>query len=186
MENIIESKINLTVNNYRTAKIELRNDGDLLNHFASLIFTHYENEIPVERIKGIRKYIKSNTTRMSAFRGDVLYLISILIASLDKKIEEELIQNMLEYMNLLEEIFLEGPHLALTAYVLARYGRDKNKEDIMYRLEILKYQRTLIDELLDCDRLLYGKGEELKDYNNILENINNEILDLMIIMKEGI
>lgn len=63
---------------------------------------------------------------------------------------------------------------------------DINKEDIMYRLEILKYQRTLIDELLDYDRLLYGKGEELKEYNQILDNINNEILDLMIIMKEGV
>lgn len=62
----------------------------------------------------------------------------------------------------------------------------KDNENLMYRLEILKYQRMLIDELLDNDRLLYGKGEELSDYNKIRDNINNEILDLMIIMKVGV
>lgn len=192
MENIIESKINLTVNNYRTAKIELRNDGDLLNHFASLIFTHYENEIPVERIKGIRKYIKSNTTRMSAFRGDVLYLISILIASLDKMIEEELIQNMLEYMNLLEEIFLEGPHLALTAYVLARYGRDKNKEDIIEKISKVYYilKEKYCDITQDDDYLICAlwalNDIQPEVINDFIENVFEHITDANIRGKNGV
>lgn len=63
---------------------------------------------------------------------------------------------------------------------------NENDEKLMCRLEILKYQRTLIDELLDSDRLLYGKGEELTDYNTIRDKLNDEILDLMIIMKEGV
>lgn len=62
----------------------------------------------------------------------------------------------------------------------------ENNEKLMCRLEILRYQRTLIDELLDSDRLLYGKGEELTDYNTIRDKLNDEILDLMIIMKEGV
>lgn len=65
-------------------------------------------------------------------------------------------------------------------------GVNKDNEKLMCRLEILKYQRTLIDELLDSDRLLYGKGEELTDYNEIRDKLNDEILDLMIIMKEGV
>ena len=65
-------------------------------------------------------------------------------------------------------------------------GVNENNEKLMHRLEILKYQRTLIDELLDSDRLLYGKGEELTDYNTIRDKLNDEILDLMIIMKEGV
>lgn len=65
-------------------------------------------------------------------------------------------------------------------------GVNKDNEKLMCRLEILRYQRTLIDELLDSDRLLYGKGEELTDYNTIRDKLNDEILDLMIIMKEGV
>lgn len=65
-------------------------------------------------------------------------------------------------------------------------GVNKDNEKLMCRLEILRYQRTLIDELLDSDRLLYGKGEELTDYITIRDKLNDEILDLMIIMKEGV
>ena len=65
-------------------------------------------------------------------------------------------------------------------------GVNEDNEKLMCRLEILRYQRTLIDELLDSDRLLYGKGEELTDYNTIRDKLNDEILDLMIIMKEGV
>ena len=84
MDKFLVDRIQMTVENYRLAKEELRNDGDIINHFASLVFSHYEKEIPVERIKEIRKYIKAATPRLSIFRGDVLYLISILIASLEE------------------------------------------------------------------------------------------------------
>ena len=63
---------------------------------------------------------------------------------------------------------------------------NENNKDIMYRLEILRYQRTLLEELIDNDRLLYGKGEVLQEYTKLLDNLNNEILDLMLIMKEGV
>ena len=46
MEKLLKDRINLTIENYRNAKEDLRNDGDLINHFASLVFTHYEKEIP--------------------------------------------------------------------------------------------------------------------------------------------
>ena len=39
MEKLLKDRINLTIENYRNAKEDLRNDGDLINHFASLVFT---------------------------------------------------------------------------------------------------------------------------------------------------
>lgn len=192
MESFILNRINLTVDNYKIARTELRNDGDLLNHFASLVFSHYETEIPVERIKEIRKYIKSSTPRMSIFRGDVLYLISILIASVDKSIEEELIKNMFEYMNILEERFLEGNHLALTAYVLARYGRDKDKEEIVrktvevyYVLKEKYYSITHDDDYLVC--ALWALNDiEPEVVNDFIDNVFEHIADANIRSNNGI
>ncbi|MBC5629370.1 DUF4003 family protein [Clostridium sp. NSJ-6] len=192
MESFILNRVNLTVDNYKFARMELRNDGDLLNHFASLVFSHYESEIPVERVREIRKYIKATTPRMSIFRGDILYLISILIASLDKNIEEELIQSMFEYMNLLEEHFLEGAHLALTAYVLARYGRDRDKEEIVkktvevyYVLKEKYYNITQDDDYLVC--ALWALNDiEAEVINDFVDNVFEHIADANIRSKNGI
>ena len=92
MDKFLVDRIQMTVENYRLAKEELRNDGDIINHFASLVFSHYEKEIPVERVKDIRKKIKSDTTIMSPFRGDTLNILSLLIATVDNEKEEELIE----------------------------------------------------------------------------------------------
>ena len=87
MDKFLVDRIQMTVDNYRLAKEELRNDGDIINHFAALVFSHYEKEIPVERIKEIRKNIKSATTMMSPFRGDTLNILSLLIATVDNEQE---------------------------------------------------------------------------------------------------
>ena len=61
MEKFLVDRIDRTVDNYRLAKEYLKNDGDILNHFASLVFSHYEKEIPIDRIKEIRKEIKADS-----------------------------------------------------------------------------------------------------------------------------
>ena len=58
MDKFLADRIQLTVDNYRLVKEELRNDGDIINHFASLIFSHYEREIPIYRVKEIKKKYK--------------------------------------------------------------------------------------------------------------------------------
>lgn len=192
MEKFLLNRVNLTVENYKRARMELRNDGDLLNHFASLVFSHYESDIPFERVKEIRKYIKATTPRMSIFRGDVLYLISILIASLDKDIEQELIQSMYEYMSILEQRFVEGPHLALTAYVLARYGRDRNKEEVAEKIRevyyVLKekyYSITQDDDYLVC-ALWVLNDVDPEVINDFVDNVFDHIADANIRSKNGI
>ena len=192
MEKNLWDRINLTIENYKMARVELRNDGDILNHFESLIFAHYEKEIPVERVREIRRNIKSGTTRMSIFRGDVLYLISLLIASTDKQFEEEIIKNMYEYMAVLEENFIESPHLALTAYVLARYGRDKKKEEIVDKIKelyyVLKekyYSITHDDDYWVC-ALWALNNIEPEVVNDFIDNVFDHIADSSIRSKNGI
>ncbi|MGL5352253.1 MAG: DUF4003 family protein, partial [Clostridium sp.] len=118
MENFLQERIELTVENYKESRENLRNDGDLLNHYSSLVYAHYEKEIPFNRIREIRKYIKATSSRISPFRGDMLYVLSILIA-LDNVDEKVIMEEIYETMNLLiDKGFNECDHLALTAYVI--------------------------------------------------------------------
>ena len=136
MDKFLVDRIQMTVDNYRLAKEELRNDGDIINHFAALVFSHYEKEIPVERIKEIRKNIKSATTMMSPFREDTLNILSLLIATVDN--EQELIDDKYETMDMLEEEgFLTGSYIALTALTKRKYCKYEDKKEIIKRIKEL-------------------------------------------------
>ena len=127
MEKLLNDRVYLTIDNYRSSKVELRNDGDLINHFASLIYAHYKREIPFEKVKEIRKYIKSTSSRMSSFRGEILYILSLLLA-LDDDFDYKFIEEIYATMDLLkDEGFKDCGYLALTAFVIARYGKNKDK-----------------------------------------------------------
>lgn len=184
MDKFLVDRIQMTVDNYRLAKEELRNDGDIINHFASLVFSHYEKEIPVERIKEIRKNIKSATTIMSPFRGDTLNILSLLIATVDNEKEEELIEDMYETMEILEEEgFLSGSYLALTAFTISKYCRYKEKKDIIKNIKELyiilkeKYNNiTNEDDYLLCTLWVINniQADTVDDFiENIFEHISN-------------
>lgn len=193
MNKFLMDRIELTIDNYRMAREYLRNDGDLLNHFASLVFSHYEKDIPIQRVKDIRKHIKATTPRMSLFRGDVLYMISLLIASTDEETEGELIENMYETLEILEEEGFEScSHLALTAYVIARYGKNKNIRDIVIKTkedyQILKekyYNITQEDDYLVC-ALWAINNIEVEVVNDFVENVFEHVADSNIRSKNGI
>ena len=177
MEKFLVDRIDRTVDNYRLAKEYLKNDGDILNHFASLVFSHYEKEIPIDRIKEIRKEIKAATPRMSPFRGDILYIISLLIATTDKEIQQEIIENMFSAMEKLEENgFRPCSHLVLTAYVIGRYGSARKQDEIVYKLKesyiLLKEKYNNItneDDYLLC-ALWSINNIEMKVVNDFIEN----------------
>ena len=183
----------MTVENYRLAKEELRNDGDIINHFASLVFSHYEKEIPVERVKDIRKKIKSDTTIMSPFRGDTLNILSLLIATVDNEKEEELIEDMYEIIeNLEEEGFSSGSYLALTAFTISKYCRGKEKNDIISKIKelyiILKEKYSNItndDDYLLCT-LWVINNIQADTVDDFIENIFDHIADSHIRSKNGV
>ena len=193
MDKFLVDRIQMTIDNYRIAKEELRNDGDVINHFASLVFSHYEKEIPVERIKEIRKNIKSATTIMSPFRGDTLNILSLLIAIVDNEKEEELIEDMYETMEILEEEgFLSGSYLALTAFTISKYCRYKEKRDIIEKVKELyiiikeKYNDiTNEDDYLLCT-LLVINNVQADTVDDFIENIFEHIASSNIRSKNGV
>lgn len=193
MDRFLVDRIKTTIDNYRIAKEELRNDGDVINHFASLIFSHYEKEIPFERIKEIRKNIKSATTILSPFRGDTLNIISLLIATVDNEKEEKLIEDMYETMEILEEEgFLSGSYLALTAFTISKYCKYKEKRDIIKKVKelyiILKEKYNDItneDDYLLCT-LLVINNVQLDTVDDFIENIFEHIATSNIRSKNGV
>lgn len=193
MEKNLVNRIEMTVDNYRIAKEYLRNDGDILNHFASLVFTHYEKEIPVERVKEIRKYIKSTTTRMSAFRGDTLYMLSLLIATIDQENQINLIEDIYESMKLLEEQgFDVGSYLVLTAYVISRYNKLRSKREIVTKIKeiyiILKEKYSNItneDDYLLC-ALWVINNVQADTVDDFIENVFEHIANSNIRSKNGV
>lgn len=193
MDRFLVDRIKTTIDNYRIAKEELRNDGDVINHFASLIFSHYEKEIPFERIKEIRKNIKSATTILSPFRGDTLNIISLLIATVDNEKEEKLIEDMYETMEILEEEgFLSGSYLALTAFTISKYCKYKEKRDIIKKVKelyiILKEKYNDItneDDYLLCT-LLVINNVQLGTVDDFIENIFEHIATSNIRSKNGV
>ena len=193
MEKFLVDRIDRTVDNYRLAKEYLKNDGDILNHFASLVFSHYEKEIPIDRIKEIRKEIKAATPRMSPFRGDILYIISLLIATTDKEIQQEIIENMFSAMEKLEENgFRPCSHLVLTAYVIGRYGSARKQDEIVYKLKesyiLLKEKYNNItneDDYLLC-ALWSINNIEMKVVNDFIENVYDHVADYNVRTKNGV
>ena len=193
MEKFLVDRIDRTVDNYRLAKEYLKNDGDILNHFASLVFSHYEREIPIDRIKEIRKEIKAVTPRMSPFRGDILYIISLLIATTDKDMQQEIIENMFSAMEKLEENgFRPCSHLVLTAYVIGRYGNPRKQDDIVYKLKesyiLLKEKYNNItneDDYLLC-ALWSINNIEVEVVNDFIENVYDHVADYNIRTKNGV
>ena len=193
MEKFLVDRIDRTVDNYRLAKEYLKNDGDILNHFASLVFSHYEREIPIDRIKEIRKEIKAVTPRMSPFRGDILYIISLLIATTDKDMQQEIIENMFSAMEKLDENgFRPCSHLVLTAYVIGRYGNPRKQDDIVYKLKesyiLLKEKYNNItneDDYLLC-ALWSINNIEVEVVNDFIENVYDHVADYNIRTKNGV
>ena len=192
MEKLLEDRIYKTIENYRNAKVNLRNDGDLINHFASLIFAHYDKKIPFDKVKEIRKYIKASSSRVSPFRGDMLYILSLLI-SLEDGDEKELISDIYEIEEILkDEGFNECDYLVLTSFVIAKYGKDKDKHNVAKKMKsvfiLLKekyYNITGEDDYLVC--ALWALNDiDINTIDEFIETIYNYMANLNIKSKNGI
>lgn len=191
MDNFLDRTINLTIKNYREAKFELRNDGDLINHFSSLLFTHKNTSIPFEKVRSIRKYIKATTSRISPFRGEFLYILSLLIAK--EEDEKEIIENMYLNMELLKDNgFKEGEDLALSAYVLAKYHKSGDINNVIYRMkEVFNLLKRKYENITNEDdyliSALWALNEiDIESIEEFIENIFNEMKDINIKSKNSI
>lgn len=189
----IKSICDTIIENYRYSKQELRFDGDYINHFAALINGYNLNKIPVQAVKDIRRYIKIKTSNMSPFRGDMLYILSFLIASNSGINIYEFTDNILEtFENLVNEGFEECEDLVLASYAITKYIKKDERKIIVEKMRYIfltiknKYGNlTKQDDYLLCS-LLAINNIELYSVTEKMDSIFNYLNDLNLCSKNGI
>lgn len=192
MNKEIKEICDITIKNYRYAVQNLRYDGDYINHFSALINGYHKNEIPVNKVKEIRTFIKKSTSKMSVFRGNILYILSFLIAN-DKEENFEITNSVLEIFNLLvEEGFKECEHLVLASYSIVKYCDNEKRYIIIKRMKNIfniikqKYGNlTKEDDYLLCS-LLAINGAKFDCMTEYMEFIFNYIKDLKLFSNNGV
>ncbi|WP_294373140.1 DUF4003 family protein [uncultured Clostridium sp.] len=192
MEKIIKEICDTTVKNYRYAVRNLRYDGDYINHFSALLNGYHGKSIPYDEVKKIRVYIKNNTSKMSVFRGDILYILSFLISQSDTD-NEKMSDEILEVFEMFtKERFSECEHLVLAAFSVVRYVEKDNRELIIKRtrhiFNIMKQKYgnlTKEDDYLLCT-LLAIKGLKFDCMTEYMEFIFNYMHDLKLFSDNGV
>lgn len=198
MENKIKSICDKTVYNYRISKEELRYDGDYINHFAAIIYGGREEEIPIKKVKEIRSCVKKETSRISAFRGDILYIVSFLIALEDNV--EKFVSEMLDvYEKLIELDFRDSQYLVLASYSMVKYVEQEHRFSKIVKMREIygvirrKYKNvTNHEDYLECALLAINETEEdfivtfmeemFEEYKNIENLSKNSIQALSMTM----
>ena len=117
MKEILKNLCDSTINNYRKMIEEFRFDGEYVNQFASLFYSNIGEDFKIQAVKEIRKYFIKNTSRMSYFRGDVLYILSFLI-SIESNRAEFIEKTIDIYEKLKEEGFTESSYSTLASYII--------------------------------------------------------------------
>lgn len=178
---------NSVMDTYKIVKDGLRFDGEYINHFSSIIFGGEGKEINIEEIKKIRKYMKKMTSQLSNFRGDTLYMISILIS---KEENPKLFADKLIDINEnLQNIgFKDSPGLILASYAICKHGinglEDKifNNTKLIYDL-LRKEFKDITDEndYLICALLgikCAKENEDARETGEFVEYMFNYLLSL--------
>ncbi|PRR83954.1 DUF4003 family protein [Clostridium vincentii] len=194
MEITTKKICDLTIKNYRKVREELRYDGDYINHLAALIYAGAKREVPCGQVKLIRSSIKEKTSRMSSFRGDILYVVSFLIA-LEDDVKGFISKILSSYNDLLEIGFKESKYLVLTCYTLVKHSKEKElfsnmvmMKDI-YEIIKSKYRNVTNDEdYLECallsingikkERIIEHMDNLFRDYSEIENLSKNSIQSL--------
>lgn len=182
MRELVKNLCNSIINNYRKSREDFRFDGEYVNHFASLYYSNIGKEFNIQAVKEIRKYFINNTSRMSCFRGDILYLVSFLISNQTGR--EEFIKDTIKVYEELKEVgFEESNYLVLASYIIVKYSeRDRIElvEKNMYKLFTAmkeKFPDITGDEDYIASSMLaiegVGEKEVLCSIDRILKHFNN-------------
>ncbi|MGL5417183.1 MAG: DUF4003 family protein [Clostridium sp.] len=178
---------NNVIDNYKEIRDELRFDGEYINHFTSLVFGGVNKKPDIEKIKKIRKEIKKETSQLSSFRGDILYILSILISKEENyKVFSE---NLIKINEDMQDIgFKESDCLALASYAICKHGQKEDYHKIYNNTKLIydllrKEFKDITDEndYLICALLgikCAKENEDIKETGEFVEYMFNYLLNL--------
>ena len=190
MKKKIKKMCDLTVYNYRKLTDEFRFDGEYINHFAAIICSNCKMKLPNEKIKMVRRYFKDNTSRVSCFRGDILYILSFLIVK-EKNLENFADEVIKTYEEMVDAGFKESQYLVLASYTFVKYGKAKDRGLDIYRMKEIymdmknKYNNVTNEEdYLECAMLSLSIDNKDK-IQKYMDNTINSIMSLDMLSKNG-
>lgn len=190
MKRNIKKICDLMVSNFRKLTDEFRFDGEYINHFAAIILSTSKEEISNENVKKIRKNIKEKTSRVSCFRGDILYMLSFLIAK-EKNINSFIDEVIATYDQMLEAGFHESHYLVLSSYAIVKHGKLKERANNIYQMKQIyndmkiKYNNVTNEEdYLECAliSLCSDKKNKVQKY---MDQTIDSLLSLDLFSKNG-
>lgn len=121
MNNDIQSKIDLMVNNFHILDKAFIWDMGIAKHFGAMIAANRESEITSEQVKITKKLIEQETSMWSYFRGTNEFLLAVLLTG--EAEPEVVLANALEvYERLKDRKFYSSAYLVLAAYSIAKHG----------------------------------------------------------------
>lgn len=130
----LKNKIDKLAMTYKYTEENLRYDGNLINNFTSIIYSGTDKDLDYKLIKDIRKYISSKTPWFSSFRGNSLYMLSVLL-SVEENWTDTFEKVAFWEENLRKEGLREGTYLVMSSWVLAKsIGEDEDNQDILQRV----------------------------------------------------
>ena len=191
MKLILKRVCSLVIDNYRKVKEELRFDGDYINHFAAVIYSKQNSAIDVNKIKKIRSTIKNKTSRVSCFRGDILYIVSILIGKEDNA--DTFIDELISTYNMFLEVgFKESEYLVISAYSVVKHCKKEERLGVILRMKnIFKdiknkyYNLTNEEDYVECALLAINNIDKEKS-SKYMENKFNSITELNMFSHNGV
>lgn len=191
MDKRLQHIIDLMVSNYRKTKQVLRFDGELINHFTSLIYTSRNIMVNENKIKEIRSYINKNTKWYSSFRGTNLYIMSVLMSLENESWFEKYTEVSKLEKILKEDGFYESPYLSLAAWILLSYN---NRKDIKVKIDEMKFiyntlkgnypNVTSSDDYVLCS-VLATIGVDRKNFQGKINKIFSHIQERKVTTSNG-
>ncbi len=126
MKDIYEQKIQLMLENYEVMKKPFKWDLDMARHLVALTYAMKDQKVDVEKIAGMKKYIKSSTGSFSPFRGNMMFAIAGML-SVNSDHPEQQLDKMAALQPVLKSVgFKQSMYQPMALYALTTAYRGED------------------------------------------------------------
>lgn len=119
MEIILKQKIDLMIENFNNLKEGFKWEGNLVKHFAAMVYATKDRRVSIERLQEVKKFIKDETGWTSQFRGTNEFILASLL-SLEENYELFFKDTAELYDRMIEKGLKKRTQLPLAAYTIVK------------------------------------------------------------------
>jgi hypothetical protein len=119
MEFEIKAKVDMMVENYSRLKSSFKWEANLIKQFSAMTYAAADRRVDINRIKGIKDYIKEQTSWNSNFRGTNQFILANLL-SLEEDYRDVFKKIQQVYEKMRNYGFKNSVYLPLAAFTIAK------------------------------------------------------------------